>query len=674
MSENGSRSEGEGASKIEAKFTRRSLTQLIAGGAALSLGVGGSQSVSAASPSDSDGLYRPEYHFTPRDGWMNDPNGLVYHNGTYHLFYQAGENRRRWDHATSENLYDWTEHGTKIDSTESIQAFSGGGVVDEQNTAGFGTDAIVCMYTGHHDDGTEDQRLAYSTDGGESFTKYSDNPVLDTDHNDWRDPVPFWYEPAQEWRMVICRVSAHETSTRSYPAGIETWRSSNLTEWNYLDTYESGDESWECPDLYELPVENTSKSRWVMSMSVNWDHHEFHIGEFDGTSFTANSQFYADDGHDFYAGQSWSNEPSSESRLMTAWMSDWSYAQDMPARGWTGHMTYPRRVTLTDTGGTVVPVQKPDESLSEMNRTRLASIHNETISPTHDPLKDEDVEGQHLGLSLDFDPGTADTVKLRVRENAHQTTSIVYDANAEELIVDRSASGNMFPGTSGGFPETGSVSLSPQGDGTVQLHVLVDSSVIEVYTGGGSEVLSHQLYPDDCARSASLAATGGSATLKHLTAYRTGSESCELGQRLSEDTTYRIRNRHSGLSLVVENASTDDGATVIQDSYSGEAHQQWTAHQTHDGNWYFENENSGKVLDIEEGSTAQGAHCIQRSWRNDPRQKWSLTSLEGDYLHAKNQNSDWALDVSGASTTAGAAAMQWEYWAGSNQKWDFDLV
>jgi sucrose-6-phosphate hydrolase SacC (GH32 family) len=604
---------------------------------------------------------------------MNDPNGLVYYDGTYHLFYQAGESRRRWDHATSTDLYNWTEHGTKIPDTSSIQAFSGGAVIDKNNTSGFGTDAMVAMYTGHHDNGSEDQRLAYSTDGGDTFTKYSGNPVIDTNHDDWRDPVPFWYEPAGEWRMVICRVSSHKYKGTNYPAGIEVWRSADLKNWEYLDTYTSGGASWECPDLYKLPVNNTSESRWVMSMSVEWDYHEYHIGHFDGTSFTADNTVSTDDGHDFYAAQTWSNEPDTDTRLMTAWLSEWDYAGDMPDQGWTGHQMFPRRVELTDTGKEIVPVQKPDSAISNAHSTQLTSLSSGTISSSNDPLDGEGVSGQHLDIDMNFDPGGAETVTLKVREDGRQETHVTYDVANEELIFDRSQSGNMFPGTSSDFPKQGSTPLSPQSDGTVQFRVLVDSSVVNVYANNGEKAMCHQIYPDDCAKDVSLTASGGEATLNNFTAHSTSSESCSLGSRLSDGTTYKIVNVNSGLSLEVANASTSDGARVQQNDYNGEAHQQWTAYQTSAGDWYFENDNSGKIMQVENAGTAQGAYVVQHGYNEEAHQEWSITDIDqsNGYHHLKNLNSDWALDIEDASTSTGADAMQWEYWAGDNQKWEF---
>lgn len=284
----------------------------------------------SASDQDTDSVsepWRPEYHFSPDEGWMNDPNGLVHRDGIYHLFYQAGEWPRYWDHATSTDLVNWTEHGTAIPATDSISPFSGGADVDAHDTAGFGEDAIICMYTGHHiDSGIEDQRIAYSTDDGKTVEKYERNPVIDSEHGDFRDPNPFWYEPDGSWRMVIGRISAIEDR----PAGTEIWSSDNAIDWTYESTYGSGGEGWECPDLFELPVKGADETKWVLVVSpIGTRNVEYHIGEFDGTEFIGEQRFTADYEYDFYAAQKWSNTPGEDDRgLHIGWMNNWNYAME----------------------------------------------------------------------------------------------------------------------------------------------------------------------------------------------------------------------------------------------------------------------------------------------------------------------------------------------------------
>jgi len=621
--------------------------------------------VGTASATNGAEPYRPDYHFSPEDGWMNDPNGMVYYDGTYHLFYQAGENHRRWDHATSTDLRNWTEHGTKIPDTSTIQAFSGGAVIDKNNTSGFGTDAMVCMYTGHHDDtGEQDQRIAHSTDGGDTVIKYSGNPVLADGHDDWRDPNPFWYEPTGNWRMVIARVSANGTDR---PAGIEIYESDDLIDWTYLSTYESGGAGWECPDLYTLPVTNTNESRWVMTVSVEWDHVEHHIGHFDGTTFTVDNTVYADSGRDFYGGQSWDNEPATDSRLMLSWMNHWDYATDTPDNGWKGAQSFPRRVELEDTGNEIVPRQTLDSALTNERTGTLVELSNETIDADTDPLDDHETVGEPFYEILAvIDPGDADsvTLKTRVDEGIGQETLLTYDSVTDELILDRNNAGNYFGDTS---KDTASQPLTTRSDGTVKLRVLVDRSSITSIANDGEKTMTNQIFPDETSTDTGLTASGGTATLESLTLY-------SYSGGLVDGGTYRIENVNSGKTLEVQDAGTSDGDAVQQWDYLEYDHQQWIAHEISGGRFWFENVNSGNALDIQNASTEQGADTVQWEWWGGDNQQWDIYEVENGIYRAVNVNSGWSLDIEDASTADGARGMQWEWWGGDNQKWRFERL
>jgi len=462
-------------------------------------------------------LHRPVYHYTPNTGWMNDPNGLVYHDGTYHLFYQAGENDRRWDHATSTDLRTWSHHGTKIPATDDIEAFSGGAVVDERNTAGFGNDAIVCMYTGNHDSpGEQDQRVAYSTNGGETVQKYDGNPVLSDGHDEWRDPNPFWYEPTENWRMVVSRVEQRDTDR---PAGIEIYESENLLDWEYLDTYESGTESWECPDLCRLPVENANEDRWVMTVAVEWDHTEYHIGHFDGETFIAERAVRADAGHDFYAAQSWSNQPGEDRRTSIAWMNHWGYARDLSDEGWKGSATLPRELELRDTDRGIVPVQRPHDGLTAERTGTRVSCDDVALDATTDPLADVATDDLTVyELVADVDPGDADrvTFKLRADETRDDETRLVYRPAKRELMFDRTDAGQFFGKT--GYEVT-SHPLQSRTDGTVKLRVFVDRNVVTSVANDGEAMMTNQIYPRPTSTDTRVTVDGGTATLDRLRLY-----------------------------------------------------------------------------------------------------------------------------------------------------------
>ncbi|MGB9955288.1 GH32 C-terminal domain-containing protein [Haloferax prahovense] len=607
----------------------------------------------------SDEQYRPGYHFSPESGWMNDPNGLVYQDGIYHLFYQAGETHRRWDHATSRDLVNWTEQGTKNPDTNSIQAYSGGAVVDKMDTAGFGSNAIVCMYTGHHDDtGIEDQRLAYSTDNGETFTKFSGNLVLDEETTNWRDPNPFWYEPTSNWRMVVARV---EASGPTRPAGIEIYESDDLKQWTYLTTYESGGARWECPDLYKLPVENTGETRWVMTISVDADHVEHHIGHFDGAAFTVENSVYADSGRDFYAAQTWANEPATDSRLGLAWMSHWDYAPNTPEDGWKGVQSFPRRLTLRDTGNEIIPIQRPDEAIESARDGTLAELDTEPLSSTADPLAGTDVQGEMFELRTSIDPGDADSVTLKLRKGMTQETRVTYDVEMEELIVDRNDAGSFFGETS---KDSASHPLSTRTNGTIQLRVLVDRSSVTTFANGGEQTMTNRIYPDERSVHASMTASGGTATVETLTAW-------DYSPHLVDGGVYRIENRLSGKVLEVRDGETGNGAAVQQRRWEGSDNQRWVVREVTSGVYRIENLTSGDVLDIEDASTNDGSHAMQWEWWGGDNQRWTIDSTGGGYRRIRNINSGKVLDIEDAATTEGARAMQWEWWGGKNQKWRF---
>lgn len=442
---------------------------------------------------------------------MNDPNGLVYLNGVYHLFYQAGEWPRRWDHAVSKNLVTWQEKGTKIPATDCISPFSGGAVVDKYNTAGFGKDALVMMYTGHHiESGVEDQRLAYSTDNGETVRKYEPNPVIPSNTGDFRDPNPFWYEADESWRMVVSRVEA----TDERPAGIEIYSSENLKDWTYESTYGSGGEAWECPSLFKLHIEDSDEAKWIMTISTTETREvEHHIGHFDGTEFISKEIIEADYGYDFYATQKWSNTPQ-ERGLNISWMSNWYYAMDLPDNGWQGAMTVPRTITLLEDGFEMR--QHPAEEITQARKGVLADINSGTISNSNDPLSGDDVSGRSLEIITTIALSNADKVGLRVREGEDQKTVIKYDKTDEELRFDRTDSGIFF---SDDFYGTTKAPMKPLEDGTIKLRILIDSSSVEVFANEGRRVMTNRIYPDYDSTGVSMFAEGGSAEIRSLVAY-----------------------------------------------------------------------------------------------------------------------------------------------------------
>ncbi len=232
--------------------------------------------------------FRPQYHFTTEKNWINDPNGLVYFDGEYHLFYQHNPfgntwGHMTWGHAVSTDLVSWKHLPLAIREENGIMIFSGTVVVDEKNSSGFagksGKVPMVAIYTGHQEGLNQSQHIAYSLDKGRTWTKYAKNPVLDLGKKDFRDPKVFWYEPEKKWVMVVALPLEKK---------IQFYRSPNLLDWTYMSDFgPAGDTTgiWECPDLFQVPVNNNRKeSKWVLMHSPA-PYMQYFVGEFDGTRF-----------------------------------------------------------------------------------------------------------------------------------------------------------------------------------------------------------------------------------------------------------------------------------------------------------------------------------------------------------------------------------------------------
>lgn len=303
---------------------------------------------------DYDQQYRPQVHFTPVRNWMNDPNGMVYLDGKWHLFYQynpAGNDwgNMSWGHAVSTDLMHWDEQPVALTRDNLGDIFSGSAVIDHANTSGFGSGAMVCLYTsaGEH----QQQSLAYSTDGGNTFQKFSGNPIIgNTDKADFRDPKVFWHEGSKKWIMSLAR---------GWQCAIDFYASSDLKSWQYLSSFSTPDYNrcnkgqWECPDLVKIG------GKWVLIVSTNpggplvGSGTMYFIGDFDGKNFTAEARNYPlwlDFGMDNYAGVTWSNAPGGR-LVFIGWMNNWSYSGAVPCSPWRSAMTLPRELTLTELNG-----------------------------------------------------------------------------------------------------------------------------------------------------------------------------------------------------------------------------------------------------------------------------------------------------------------------------------
>lgn len=568
MAQNNNPQRDGGSTNKSLRLSRRNIlraagtglfTTTVLSGAGLS--VSAADQVEQIEASEED-LWRPGFHFAPPQGWINDPNGLVYHEGVYHLFFQYNPYNPYWEdiewgHATSEDLFEWTYHGVKLpfDEENNIGKFSGGGVVDNQNTAGFGEDALILSYTGAHlNESIQDQRIAYSTDNGKTVTAYADNPVVDTNDPEFRDPNVFWYEPNEHWIMVVSRAADGDDDGDERPAGIEFYSSEDHTDWTYestftIDEYEdvvAGIETdngvyddtvdlWECPDLFELPVEGTDETKWVLTVSVQGNPHVDHlIGEFDGHEFTMEDRELADYGYDYFAAMSWDNEPN-DRRIQIGWAAHWPYMDFIPETGWRGIMSVPRNVTLSREENDIRLREYPVEQLVDLRQDKLADVRKEMVTPGRDPLEDTNANGRSLEIIMTIDPYSADAVGLRVREGENDQSVITYYTDENQLEFNRLNS--SVDGPADGFYDPGqedrtTMPLKPQEDGTIQLRILVDRSSVEIFGNSGERVMTNQIFPDWDSTGMSLFADKGAARIENMVVY--GLASQPLGIELHE--------------------------------------------------------------------------------------------------------------------------------------------
>lgn len=520
-----------------------------------SLTVSASEHVETVEGSEAD-PWRPGFHFAPPQGWINDPNGLVYQDGIYHLFFQYHPHDPHWEdiqwgHATSEDLVDWTYHGIKIpfDDENNIGKFSGGGTVDKENTAGFGENALILSYTGAHlgEPPIQDQRIAYSTDNGRTVTEYDGNPVIDTQDPEFRDPNVFWYDRDERWIMVVSRTQDGDDDGEERPTGIEFYSSDDHIDWTYESTftideyeevvagietdngvYDDSVDIWECPDLFELPVKDTDETKWVLTVSIQTvtddqekPRQDHLIGEFDGHEFTMEDRTLADYGYDYYAAISWNNEPSNR-RIQVGWAGHWPYMDFIPETGWRGIMSIPRELTLEQGEDGPELRERPVEELEKFRQETLADLNGEMVTPGRDPLERMDVEGRTLEICLTIDPHSAEEVGLRVREGENDQSVITYRTDAEELEFNRLDS--SLDGPADGFYDPGqedttTMPLDVREDGTIQLHILVDRSSVEIFGNDGLQVMTNQIFPDWNSTGLSLFAERGAARIEDMVVY-----------------------------------------------------------------------------------------------------------------------------------------------------------
>ena len=449
--------------------------------------------------------FRPQYHFSPEAHWMNDPNGLVYNNGTYHLYYQYYPDSTvwgpmHWGHATSKNLKNWENQPIALAPDSLGYIFSGSAVVDSLNTSGFGTrenPPLVAMFTYHDPAGAEAktsnyqyQGIAYSLDNGQTFTKYEGNPVVPNTNNlvDFRDPKVFWHKNSNKWILILV-------------AGDYAmfYNSDNLKDWTLLSEFgkDRGAHGgvWECPDLFPLTIAETGETKWVLFISINpgapngGSGTQYFIGEFDGETFTSDQQDekWIDLGRDNYAGITYNNLPEDE-RIFIGWMSNWEYGQETPTEAWRSAMTLPRKLELHKTEDYFL-TNNPLSSLTNGLKTThpKTKLEAETLRFTDSLL-------QQSKMTFDL-PKPLSDFELKLSNDKDEHITIFYNASSKEYSLDRSKSGKTEFSDKFALPLMKAHAYFKKDD-VAEFAIYLDASSIEFFGDGGANALTAQFFPN----------------------------------------------------------------------------------------------------------------------------------------------------------------------------------
>lgn len=443
--------------------------------------------------------FRPVYHHTPAYGWMNDPNGMFYKDGVYHLYFQynpygAVWGNMHWGHSTSTDLMHWKFEGCAIVPDAWGAIFSGSCVVDHENTAGFGKEAVVAFYTSAKSTPWGDiqmQSMAYSLDNGKTFTKYEGNPILTSSEKDFRDPKVFWYAPGKHWIMILA-VGQH----------MEIYSSVNLKEWKKESEFGAMQGAhggvWECPDLVEIPVEGTREKKWVLICNLNpggpfgGSAAQYFVGSFDGKKFVNESPTqtkWMDWGKDNYATVTWNNAPDGRC-IALGWMSNWQYANNVPTRQYRSANTLARDLTLYREGQELYLKSTPSSEVKKA-RGKKVSIPSFKVSEKHEMVNLFEEKQGAYEVEIVIQNAGASKIAFSLLNDKGEKVSMYYDLNRKQFVMDRSESGTVD--FSKDFP---AVTVAPANvDKELTLRLFVDRSSIEAFGEDGKFVMTNLVFP-----------------------------------------------------------------------------------------------------------------------------------------------------------------------------------
>jgi sucrose-6-phosphate hydrolase SacC (GH32 family) len=479
--------------------------------------------------------WRPAYHFTPDRHWINDPNGLVWFDGEHHLYYQHNPfgnewGHMSWGHAVSTDLLHWRELPVALPEDERVSIYSGSVVVDAANSAGFaapGQTALVAAYTGclRVPTGGQAQEIAFSTDRGRTFGKYASNPVVDRGLRDFRDPKVFWHAPSARWVMAVVLPDDHR---------ILFYGSTDLKAWRELGGFGPAGEAvgiWECPDLFEIPIEDddgrlTGESRWLLKVDSFSGHPggtgaQVFIGHFDGQRFTEDAESppaprWVDHGSDFYAALSWNHLPAAHDRpVWIGWMSNHRYAGKLPTAPWRGAMSLPRELSLRRTAGGLRLVQRPIAASATLRGARHA------LAPLglNDARLGLAPTGTSFELQLNLESLSAGEAGIEVLCGDGQATRVGYDAQLGVVFIDRSRSGTVPDGDAQYAGRRCAPVEAPRPGRPLRMQLFVDAGSVELFADGGLAVITEQVLPGPDSRGLALFAESGSARFGSGTAW-----------------------------------------------------------------------------------------------------------------------------------------------------------
>ncbi|WP_458119881.1 GH32 C-terminal domain-containing protein [Paenibacillus sp. Z6-24] len=484
--------------------------------------------------------HRPDYHYSALRGWASDPNGLIYYKGEYHLFHQDGG---RWAHAVSDDLLHWKNLPFALEWNELGHIWSGSAIADEDNVSGFFDDSaegggLIAYYTSYTPDrpnGNQKIGIAYSMDRGRTWHYPEDRPVVipnpgqtpdDPGSWDFRDPKIVRDEARNRWVMVV-----------SGGDHVRLFTSTNLLDWKLTDNFGYGDYIrggvWECPDLFQLPVEGTDESKWVLMISTGahpdtgGSDAEYFIGQLSDEGRFMNDNppgqvLKTDWGKEFYASMSFAGLPDKR-RIVMAWMTNWDYAFDLPTVDWKGILSTPRELSLIDTAAGTRLAQTPARELDTL-RTGLRSIRSAVVNESSANVLAGLVSGSYeIEAEVELpahQPATEFGFRLRTNESGSQFTEVGYHVASGQLFLDRTASG--ITDFSDKFSTRHATDLQPN-HRRVKLRILVDESTVEIFAADGQKVFSNVIFPDAGSKGMSFYVHGGQVKLLSMDVYQLSS-------------------------------------------------------------------------------------------------------------------------------------------------------